>query len=130
MGDTQVLRALANPTPYPGAPASPVAATPGAASPDAQPMGPPPEDPNGVGDLCRRAQDLKTQADTLSKQLGYLLSDATLHDAIPGRIETKLQKALNSLGDSVSMIDDVCEDMGTLGDDDDEEEDDDEDEDD
>lgn len=108
---------LANPTPYPGAPPSPVHAPPGAAAPTG--AAPTPEDPNGTGDLCRRALAIKTQADTLSKQLGYLHSDSTLHEQIPARIETKLSKALDALGDVVSQIDDVCEDLTTLDDPDD-----------
>lgn len=118
------MTTLANPTPYPGAPPSPVAATPGTGAPGAAPA--PAQDPNGTGDLCRRALAIKTQADTLSKQLGYLHSDSSLHEQIPARIENKLAKALDALSDVVSQIDDVCEDMTTLDDpkDDDDDEDD------
>lgn len=122
LNNPNVMKALANPVPYAGAPPNPTHAppAPGASDPNAA-TGPAPaqDDPTGLGELTKRSTEIKSQAAELAKNLGYLCSDASLHDLVPKRVETALDKAQTALADVVSMISDAADDIAGIDPDDD-----------
>jgi hypothetical protein len=116
MGNPALLRAIANPTPYPGAHPNPTTAAPDHnRDPQAPPEhGDPEADKNGdhpLAEITKRTTEIKAQADELAKNVGYLLSDATLHDEVPARVEAKLKKAMAALTDAVDSIGGTGEDL-------------------